>query len=211
MQKLIYIMDPHCGWCFGNSANFSALYSRFQQQLDVEIIPGGMWLGSSAPVGGEGLAQFIQQHGPRMEATTNSQLGEAFHRLTADTSYTFSSLEPSAALVLAAQLAPSKAAEFCRLLLENIFVAGKRPDQFESYQDILQQLAIDEVAFSEQWLAADNLARTREQFAVAHRHVQGYPTLVLAQSGTPEVQYRVVASGYFNLQQVTDKLAQMIK
>ncbi len=217
MQKLIYIMDPHCGWCFGNSKNFSALYeafshAKYREKVSIEIIAGGMWLGESAPQGGEGLAQFIQTHGPRMEATTQTKLGDAFHQLTANSSYTFSSLEPSAALVLVNELAPEKAVQFCSLMLESIFIHGARPDQLESYQTVLAQLAIDTEQFALEWLQAENIAKTQAQFAVAKKLANGYPTLLLQQpnSTTGEQRYSAIASGYFNLPQVTDKIAKML-
>ncbi len=210
-------MDPHCGWCFGNSANFSALYETFNQvqyrdKLSIEIIAGGMWLGDSAPQGGDGLYQFIQTHGSRMEEATNTKLGEAFHQLTADSSYTFSSLEPSAALVLVNELAPEKTAQFCKLMLENIFITGARPDRLLSYQGILEQLEINFSEFSAQWMQAENVAKTQAQFMAAKSLASGYPTLLLQQLNSNAVDYRntVIATGYFNLQQVTDKLAKII-
>lgn len=217
MQKLIYIMDPHCGWCFGNSKNFSALYETFSQaqyqgKVSIEIMAGGMWLGESAPQGGEGLAQFISTHGPQMEATTNTKLGEAFHQLTANNSYTFNSLEPSAALVLVNEFSPEKAAQFCTLMLESIFIHGARPDKLESYQPILAQLAIDSAQFASRWMQKDNIAKTQTQFEIAKSMANGYPTLLLQQLNpvTNKQSYSVIASGYFNLQQVTDKIAKML-
>ncbi len=217
MQKLIYIMDPHCGWCFGNSANFSALYEAFNQvqyrdKLSIEIMAGGMWLSDSAPQGGDGLYQFIQTNGPRMEAATNTKLGDAFHQLTSDSSYTFSSLEPSAAMVLVNELAPNKTVQFCKLMLENIFIAGARPDKLLNYEGILEKLEINFTEFSDQWMQADNVAKTQTQFSVAKNLANGYPTLLLQQLNSNAVDYSntVIATGYFNLQQVTDKLAKIM-
>lgn len=42
MSKLIYVMDPLCGWCYGNSVNTQHLYDTYKNQIDFEILPAGM-------------------------------------------------------------------------------------------------------------------------------------------------------------------------
>ena len=37
-SKLVYIMDPHCGWCYGNNRSMSDLYDLLQNEYDFEII-----------------------------------------------------------------------------------------------------------------------------------------------------------------------------
>ncbi|WP_260128811.1 hypothetical protein [Elizabethkingia anophelis] len=42
MMKLIYIMDPLCGWCYGNSDNILELFEKYKNDIKFEILPGGM-------------------------------------------------------------------------------------------------------------------------------------------------------------------------
>jgi putative protein-disulfide isomerase len=47
MMKLIYIMDPLCGWCYGNSDNVLELFEKYKNEIKFEILPGGMWVGEN--------------------------------------------------------------------------------------------------------------------------------------------------------------------
>lgn len=40
--KLTYVMDPQCGWCYGNSENITALQEVFKDDFDFELLVGGM-------------------------------------------------------------------------------------------------------------------------------------------------------------------------
>jgi putative protein-disulfide isomerase len=41
-MKLIYVMDPLCGWCYGNSRNTEMLHTGFGNEIEFEILPAGM-------------------------------------------------------------------------------------------------------------------------------------------------------------------------
>ena len=62
MSKLIYVMDPLCGWCYGNSANTQHLYDTYKNQIDFEILPAGMWIGENARKQSKPMAQYIKKH-----------------------------------------------------------------------------------------------------------------------------------------------------
>ena len=38
-MKLIYIMDPLCGWCYGNSDNVLELFEKYNNDIKFEILP----------------------------------------------------------------------------------------------------------------------------------------------------------------------------
>lgn len=46
-MKVTYVMDPQCGWCYGNSENITALQKEFEEEFDFELLVGGMWLGKN--------------------------------------------------------------------------------------------------------------------------------------------------------------------
>ena len=64
MNKLIYVMDPLCGWCFGNSQNMLAIKEEFAGKFEFEIIMGGMRIPPNTQTGGPQLSQFMKEHGP---------------------------------------------------------------------------------------------------------------------------------------------------
>ncbi|WP_109829384.1 DsbA family protein [Reichenbachiella versicolor] len=201
-MKVIYIMDPQCGWCYGNSSNIKSLYQEYGDKLEFELLVGGMWLGPNAPKGGEGLSGFLQTHAPRMSQTTGAQVGQAYYDLAKDPSYTFSSLEPSAAIVAVRQIAPDKLFEFVGLVQKALILDGKRLDKQETYQQIVEQLSIDYSTFQKVWMTESNVQETIQEFKRAGSMASGFPTLLVETA----VGTHPLAAGYFDLNQMKSKL-----
>jgi len=206
MIKLKYVMDPHCGWCYGNSDNISWLHDQLQGRVELEVIAGGMWLGANAPAGGNELHQFIKTHSPQMERITGVEVGQKFYDLVNNPDYTFSSLEPSAAIVLVKQLTPEKALAFTKELQKTTFLDGKRLDQLDTYLPILKQCGIDEVRFAELWMKADNIKDTEAEFNASKVLARSYPTLLIEING----ETKPIVAGYFNKEEVLEKIEILI-
>lgn len=204
MKKVIYVMDPQCGWCFGNSKNITELYGELKGDLEFEFLVGGMWLGERAPTGGAALAQFIQSHAPRMVQVTGAAVGTGYYERTQDSSYTFSSLEPSAAIVWAKAAAPDRVFEFAKAVQSALFVSGKRLDELETYLPLLEAFQLDQQAFIQQWMSAENIQATQLEFERAGQLANGFPAL-LFQEGQ---QIQVIRSGYFDKTEVIQMIKQ---
>lgn len=202
MKKLIYILDVHCGWCYGNSENINEIANTFKDKIEIEVKVGGMWLGNNAPSGGEGLHQFIKTHSPQMESVTGAYVSPEFMELTKDASYTFSSLEPSCAIVFVKELYPEKTMHFIKEVQKSIFAEGKRLDLIENYLPALERLAIDISAFKENWMSEKNIEKTLNEFSKAKELASGFPTLLLKTEETTQV----LASGYFDKSQMIANL-----
>lgn len=206
MKKIIYLLDPQCGWCYGNGSNISAVYEKFKSEVAFEFLTGGMWTGEDAPIGGASLSQFMQTNGPRLTATTGAPLSDAFYELAKDETYTFSSYEASAAFVLVKELSIENALIFIEKIHYAQFVEGKRLDDKETYHQILEELKIDIIAFDEKWLSEDNKKSTEAEFIIAQDLTSGYPTLVL-QDGE---KYTRISSGYFQKDEMIEQLEQLL-
>ena len=205
MKTIKYIIDPHCGWCFGNSDNALDIYQQFKSEFNFELLVGGMWLGEQAPKGGTSFSQFISAHAPRMMETTGAKLPEPFYKLTRDETYTFSSLEPCAAIVAIKQLAPHRAFEFAHEVHSAIFVDGSRLDDISSYIPVLENLDIDVEAFAAMWTSDATITATLAEFETARTMARGFPTLAI-DSGGDSVE--LLTSGYFEVEAIASKLEQ---
>ncbi|MCT4589682.1 MAG: DsbA family protein [Carboxylicivirga sp.] len=207
MVKLKYVMDPHCGWCYGNSENMIWLEEQLQNKLNIEIVVGGMWLGSNAPLGGNEFSHFIQSHSPQMEQRTGAIVSESFYDLAKNTTYTFSSLEPSAAIVLVKQIMPEKALLFAKELQKATFLSGHRLDEIATYTSILKRLGLDEADFTDKWLKVENVKATEAEFKTSRQLARSYPTLLIEIND----EIRPLASGYFNKEEVLNKIEEHIR
>lgn len=205
MKKIVYIMDPQCGWCYGNSDNITALQQTFEDKFEFELIVGGMWLGQNAPKGGPQLNSFLKQHGPQMSTTTGAKIGDGYYALGANPDYTFSSLEPSAAVIAIKQIAPDQVFHFAKKLQEALLVEGERLDKIETYLPILEELSLEKETFEKVWMSEENLTATRKEFAYAKGLASGFPTLIFQSSETNQV----LSSGYFRKEAMINTLNQL--
>ncbi len=44
--RIIYVNDALCGWCYGFSPVITAIHEKYKDELDFEVISGGMVTGS---------------------------------------------------------------------------------------------------------------------------------------------------------------------
>ena len=200
--KIIYVMDPQCGWCYGNSENITYLKETFESEFDFQLYTGGMWIGQNAPRGGAGFSNFLETHAPRMVATTGAKVEVAYFDRARDPQYAFSSLEPSAAIVAIKHLAPDRVFDFSKAVQRALFVEGKRLDQVETYLPIVEKLAIDANSFKSVWMTSQNIQEASDEFDQAHTLATGFPTLLMESQGT----LKVLASGYFDRNAMKKKL-----
>lgn len=198
MKKLMYVMDPQCGWCYGNSENIKSIHEIFKGKAEIEIVVGGMWLNNQAPVGGEDLSQFIQNHAPRMVETTRADVRDGYYKRVKDTSYVFSSLEPSAAIVWVKKNYPDQAVLFSSDVQKALFRDGFRLDDVKVYENILNQMNISTSLFKKEWMSKENINHTKSEFKRASELANGFPTFVFQDNNNQEV----LASGYFDLEQM---------
>ena len=71
---LIYCYDAYCGWCYGFSDVISKIADRFKDQLEFEVLSGGMIL-PEKPVHIKVSADFIAKAYKDVEATTGKKFG----------------------------------------------------------------------------------------------------------------------------------------
>ncbi|MFT4753409.1 MAG: putative protein-disulfide isomerase [Salibacteraceae bacterium] len=206
MNKLIYVMDPLCGWCYGNSENILAIKNEFSDKFEFEILMGGMRISPNTQTGGPELSQFMKEHGPPMEQTTGVQLSDAFYALANNPEYVFNSLEPCAASVLVKQLQPTVAFEFASAVQKRFYQEGTKLDQLSTYQPILKELGMDTEKFKWLWMTPENLKATQEEFTRASTLATGFPTFLIEING----EIGKINAGYFQLEAMQNHLKQFV-
>ncbi|MGB3776267.1 MAG: DsbA family protein [Leeuwenhoekiella sp.] len=200
--ELIYVMDPQCSWCYANSGNIEEIQEAVKDSMTIDFKAAGMWLDQEAPQGGASFFQRVTQHVPAMLSKTGARVGTAYYDLASDASYTFSSLEPSAAIVLVKKMAPEKTIEFAKMIERALFDQGKRLDEIATYKKILNELAIDSDSFEQNWMSEDNLKETRSEFEKSKKLVTNFPTLVIRRGTKTEI----LGVGYFTKEQILPKI-----
>ncbi|WP_416445231.1 DsbA family protein [Leeuwenhoekiella sp. A16] len=199
--QLIYVMDPQCSWCYSNSGNIEEIENALEGKMDIKLQVGGMWLGDDAPQGGASYFEFVNGHFPGMLGKTGAYVSPAYYDLAADTSYSFSSLEPCAAIVAIDNLYPAKTITFAKGVERALFAEGKRLDKKETYLEVLKMMHLPTADFEKTWLSDENLAETRAEFA-SSKIAKTFPSLLLKTGNKVEV----LGTGFFTKEQILPKI-----
>lgn len=113
-MKLIYVMDPLCGWCYGNYKNTLQTAERYNGQIDFELIPAGMWAGHNVRRQSKQMAGYFIKHDQQIASLTGTVFGEAYFQLIHQEEVLLDSEIPSRAIVTVQQFWPEKKCGFCR-------------------------------------------------------------------------------------------------
>ena len=192
-MKLLYIYDPLCGWCFGFGPVMKKVYRNFKNEMDFDVISGGMITGDRVGPLSE-VADYIGKAYKVVEKTTGVKFGKGFvDGSLKKGDVIFNSYPPSKALTVFKDLKPEKALQFSKAIQDAIYVEGKDPSDEGVYLDLAIEFGADREDFKILRASPDYDVRTREDFVFANRlGVTGFPAVFLENQG----KYHIVSRGY---------------
>lgn len=195
-MKLIYVYDALCGWCYGFSPVITEFHQNHQEELDFEVISGGMITGGRIGPIGE-VAGYISQAYKDVERATGVTFGKGFlEDIMEEGSAIFTSIPPAVALTVFKQHRPGQAVDFAARLQKAIYYDGIKPADYEAYGKLAAEFGLDASHFITEMKNNDNLRLAREEFERASGFgVTGFPTVLLQQNG----KTTVLGRGYIPL------------
>ncbi|MEP7092860.1 MAG: DsbA family protein, partial [Flavobacterium sp.] len=182
-MKLIYIMDPLCGWCYGNSTNTKKIYDKYNDVLDFEILPAGMWTGENARKQSKPMAQFIKKHDPQVEQTTGTKFGNDYFKFIENEEIVLDSEIPSRAIVTVKKLWQLQAIPFAIEVQKARYWHGKDLNTDETYLSICEKLDLDKTEFIKVFHSETIKKETQMTFDLAQHYADSYPTLLAEKEG----------------------------
>jgi putative protein-disulfide isomerase len=175
--KLIYAHDTLCGWCYGFIPALRH-FSDQQPDVDIEVVPGGLFTGTPARPYAE-LSAYIKGAEVRLKEVTGYKPSDAFHvMITLDNHNEAASERPAHAIMQMNALAPDLAVEFAHLLQEAHFGLGKDVNDPGTYDDLCAEHgypALDTTAITNATLADPLVAKGFER--ARKLGPSGYPTI----------------------------------
>ncbi|MCD0488787.1 DsbA family protein [Pedobacter sp. MC2016-14] len=202
MSKLIYIMDPLCGWCYGNSSNTQKLYDKYKNVLDFEILPAGMWTGTNARKQSKQMAQFIKKHDPQVQQTTGTEFGKEYFEFIENEEVALDSEVPSRAIVSIKKLWASQAIPFAVEVQKARYWYGKDLNEDETYLRICEKFGLDKTEFLQVFHSEIIKKETQQTFALAKQYASSYPTLLAEKEG----KYYVLEQGYASFETISNRI-----
>lgn len=205
-MKLIYVMDPLCGWCYGNAANTQKLYNKYKEIFDFEILPAGMWTGANARKQSKPMAEYIKKHDLQVQHTTGTAFGEAYFKLIENEDVILDSEVPSRAIVTVKKLWPEQAVLFALEVQKARYLYGQDLNQIQTYLKICDDLKLDIEKFTASFDSEFIKNATLETFETAGQYANSYPALI-AEKKNEEF---VLEQGYAGFETIAKRIEELL-
>lgn len=198
-MKMVYVYDALCGWCYGFSPVMAQFQKKYKDNLNIEVISGGMITGDRIGPIGE-VASYISWAYKEVETATGVKFGDTFLKKTLkDGNAIFTSIPPAIALSVFKKLDSHNSVQFASALQTAIYYDGIYPNNIDAYGDIASKFGIDAKYFILKMkdplfrrLAEDDFKRSKAL------NVLGFPTIFLIIDET----FYSVGGGYMSLSQL---------
>jgi len=178
---LLYAFDPFCGWCFAFTDVMAELRRRFADDVEWNVMCGGMVDGSRSLADGRG---FLTTAMASVEERSTVQFGQPFHTLLDEGSTRCDSEPPCrATFVVEQQAGGSAAVDFGCMLSKMFYEEGKLLDDEATWREAAARVGVDADALLAHVDTPDAKAETQKLFAWCHQAgVRGYPMVLLPTS-----------------------------
>ncbi|MGC4100641.1 DsbA family protein [Ferruginibacter sp.] len=207
---LIYCYDAYCGWCYGFSPVMKKIAAEFSEQLDIEVLSGGMMIGESVmPI--EKIGPYIQSAYKRVEALTGIQFGEDFlwHTANPDKSdWVMNSEKPAIALCIFKEYYPAQQLDFASDLQYALNYEGRDLDDDEAYRHLLEKYQLPEEAFYTKLKSEEYKEKAYYEFSLCRQlNVDSYPQVLMQFS---ETKFYLLAKGFTAYEGVLQRLENIL-
>ncbi|MDR6198086.1 DsbA family protein [Siphonobacter sp. SORGH_AS_0500] len=207
-MKIIYVMDPICGWCYGNIDNTVRLFEDFKEQVEFEVLPGGMWSGANTRIQSTAMMNYFLKHDASITHHTGVLFGSAYldfiknrHDVVLDSEI------PSKAIVTVSMIAPNQIMPFAVEVLKARFLHGKDYNLDSTYIEILAKLQINENQFLNFFKTNEFKQMTQDVFKKAASYARSYPTMLAEKDD----QLYLLEQGYLPYEELKARVVSLLK
>ncbi len=203
-NRLLYLMDPMCSWCWGFAPVVEALAEQARQAgVELELVVGGLRR-ERTPLD-PAMRVRILGHWQAVNASTG-QLFNFVDGLPAGLAY---DTEPACrALVTARLLAADKVWPLARRIQEAFYCEGCNVTQAAELLRLAEAVGLPAERFASTFDSPAAHAATRDDFGWAQDlGIAGFPTLLAQRNG----QTALLTNGYQPLEQLAPLLARWLE
>lgn len=209
LQKpaFFYFFDALCGWCYGFSPVVLSLYEKYKEQIEFEVVSGGMITNERVGPVGE-VAPYIKQAYRTVEERTGAQFGTAFlEGILEEGKAVFTSVPPAVAMAVLKHKAPQQQVPFAALLQRAVYSDGIRPAISTDYVPYAVEAGLDGEDFLEAMNQLQYRKAAQDEFRLAAQiGVRGFPTCIMKRGN----EYFLLANGYLPFLQLEKGVQQVL-
>ncbi len=196
MQKLkiVYVYDAHCSWCYAFSAEMKKFHAKYKDELDFEVISGGMVIGEQVGVMKRIAPEALLNAYARITEMTGLEFGEGHLDKVRQAKLYANSEIPAVALSILKEEQPENAVNYAHALQHQLFIEAKEVNDSEMYRKLAEDFDIDGDDFLAKMSDEKYQEAARYDFALSRQlQVTGYPQVLVQ---TDETHFYLVAKGY---------------
>ncbi len=210
MATLIYCYDAYCSWCYGFSEVIKNIFSEYKNQLDFEVLSGGMIL-PEEPVSINATAKYIEDSYKRVEEITGIKFGEDYlwHIKHPEISDWFPHSEkPAIALCVFKDYFPEMQVSFATDLQYALHFEGRDLTDDEAYRLLLDKYNIPEEEFYEKLHDEEYKEKAHYEFALCkHLNVRGFPAVFIQLTDS---KFYWIAEGYTDYETLHQRIENVL-
>ena len=201
---LIYVGDPMCSWCWGIALHLDKLKEYYKNQLDFEVILGGL-----RPGGGdkwdENMKTMLRSHWEHVIDYS----GQPFSFKLLDREEFNYDTEPACrAIRVVRDLSPVKEFPFFKAVQYKFYAKSEDPTELSFYQTICEELDISFKEFTDNFNSSAYSKRVVQDFLLAREYgITSFPTVILKIDDRVEL----ITYGYSTFEQMRIKVEEVLK
>lgn len=174
-KTLIYVLDPMCSWCWGFSPVIEEIIRRYQDQVTIQPLLGGLRPGNTERFDEQKRA-YVLSHWHAVYERTGQPFNFAFQM---GPSFIYDTEPSSRAFAVVRQLAPEKQFVFLKSVQEAFYRHNEDVTREEILADLAAVQGIDRVRFLESFHDPVIKKSVWKEFDQARQlGVSGFPALL---------------------------------
>ena len=179
-NKLIYVLDPMCSWCWGFYKTWSSLKSSLCEEISIQYVMGGLAPDSNEPMTNE-MREYIQMNWRKIE---HSIPGTKFnYDFWSNCSPRRSTYPACRAVIAIRKQNPSLEEQMINLIQHAYYMDAKNPSDDSTLIDLASKLDIDIEQFKKTLNDNETQSLLLKDISIAKQlGAQGFPSLLYKDS-----------------------------
>jgi putative protein-disulfide isomerase len=200
MMEMIYIADPMCSWCYGFQPVISALAERFEAELPLRLMMGGLRAGNREAMGAADK-DYVREAWTRVGAATGQPFDMSFFSRAG---FTYDTEPACRAVVTVRRMQPRLALPFMARIQQAFYAENRDMTAPEEIAGVAEEAGLAQEDFALAFAAPETRNETLRDFLTAQElGIRGFPTLI---AGSRSKGYALVTNGYRPLEDLLEPL-----
>lgn len=197
--KLIYGYDTLCGWCYGFSKEIEKTIDLLKNDIDFELVNGGLFAGIRGPKMGY-MSAHIKRNMQVVTDRTGQKFGKGFLELLDSIHYPYNSTKSSIAIEIIKELKPDKVFEFASGIQRSFFKYGSDIHSDDFYLNLIDTYGLNTDQFIKSLHSDYYEAKANNSFfEIQNYGFKGYPASGLKIGN----QFKVLTEGFVTAEKLT--------